>query len=295
MRITDRMVVDQALSYIQRGRARLGEAQKRVATGRDLHKVSDAPAQVERAMTVARELRMNENQINNIQITRDWMSSTEESLTRFNELIISAQNLALQGSSDTLGEDGRFAIAAELASVFEEAISVANSKHGDNYLFSGHQIKTEPFDIQNNTVIYRGDNAAIRHLVEPGQTMPVNVTGVQGQAGGIFFGLDELNKLRVAMSFGNMEDVSEFMENSELIMKDISASVSTLGARTNRVDRTEDRLSERQITLRALFSNLVDTDVAATITEMSAESQAYDMTLATAARIMPRSLLDFLR
>lgn len=295
MRITDRMVVDQALSYIQRGRNRLGEAQKRVATGRDLHRVSDAPAQAERAMTVARELRMNDNQVKNLQITRDWMGSSEESLVRFNDLIITAKNLALQGSSDTLGEDGRAAIASELRAVFDEALSVANSKHGDNYLFAGHQIKVEPFDLQNNTVIYRGDNAAIRHLVEPGQTMPVNVTGVQGQSGGLFFGLDELNKLQIAMSFGNMDDVNDFLANSELIMKDISASVSTLGARTSRVDRTEDRLSERQITLRALFSDLVDTDIAATITEMSAESQAYEMTLATASRIMPRSLLDFLR
>ncbi|RME60820.1 MAG: flagellar biosynthesis protein FlgL, partial [Caldilineae bacterium] len=89
--------------------------------------------------------------------------------------------------------------------------------------------------------------------------------------------------------------IQSFLENVDDVTSDLHAAQSSIGARMQRVDRVLERLDQRVIDLKSLYSQFVDADMAETIAEMNAEQQAYEMSLATSARILPRSLLDFLR
>ncbi len=295
MRITDRMIVNHTLSHIQQGRARLGEAQLRVATGRRLLRSSDNPAEVERAMTLASELRMVEKQSTNLQSSRDWLSGTDQALSTLNDLMIEASNLALRGASDSYSEDERKAMSVQVSELLKNAVSVANTQQGGNYLFSGQQIKTEPFAIHGESIVYQGDNATINHMVELGQTMPINVTGVSGRSGGILNVLSQLQELKQNLAANDKEGIRGFMDKIKVASEDTYAAQSSIGSRMQRVDRTTERLAQRQTDLKQLYSKLVDADMAEVIAEMTAEERAYEMNLATSARVMPRSLLDFLR
>lgn len=294
MRITDRMVVNHTVHYLQQGRQRLGLAQSQVATGRRLLRSSDGPADVERAMTLASELRTVQNQTTNLGTSRDWLNGTDIALDGLNELMISARNLALRASSDSNSESELEAMSGEVGAILQNALAIANTSQGGYYLFAGHQVRTPPF-VNNGGIIYQGDNQEIRHLVELGQTMPVNITGVAGANGGILNGLTRLQELQEAMVGNDREGVRAFLTQSEEVSADIYASQSAVGARMQRIDRTTARLEQREIDLKQLYSSLVDADMAATIAEMSAEERAYEMTLAASARAMPRSLMDYLR
>lgn len=295
MRITDRMVVEHTLYQLQQGRTRLGDAQTQVATGRRLLRSSDDPADVERAMTLASELRAVENQTNNLQTSRDWLNGTDSALSSFNDLLITARNLAMRAINDTNSQDERVAIGSQIGGLLENALAVANTSQGGYYLFSGHQVRTQPFEKDGNTIVYQGDNQAIRHMVEPGQTMAVNVTGVEGDHGGLLNGLTRLQELQEALINNDITGIQNFLENVDDVTADLHAAQSSIGARMQRVDRTLERLQQRTVDLKSLYSQLVDADMAETIAEMNAEQQAYEMSLATSARILPRSLLDFLR
>lgn len=295
MRITDRMVVNHTIHHLQQGRQRLGEAQSRVATGRRLLRSSDNPADVERAMTLASELRTVQNQAANLDTSRDWLNGTDVALESLNDLMISARNLALRASSDSNSESELDAMAGEVDAILQNALAIANSSQGGYYLFAGHQVRTPPFEADGGGVIYQGDNQEIRHLVELGQTMPVNITGVAGSNGGILNGLTRLQGLQQAMADNDREGVRAFLSQSEEVSADIYAAQSAVGARMQRIDRTTTRLQQRETDLKQLYSGLVDADMAATIAEMSAEERAYEMTLAVSARAMPRSLMDYLR
>lgn len=295
MRITDRMIVNHTLSYLQRGRQRLGDAQTRVVTGRRLLRSSDDPADVERAMTLASELRMVEKQNSNLQTTRDWLSGTDVAVTNLNDLLLDARALALRGKNDTFSEDERNAISKQIGEMLNSAMSIANTQQGGSYLFSGQQIKTEPFAIQGGTIVYQGDNANINHIVELGQTMTINVTGVAGNHLGVFGALNALQSLQEGLAANDLDSVDAFMNQTDGVIEDLFGAQSAVGVRMQRVDATTDRFDQRETDLKQLYSELVDADMAEVIAEMNAESTAYEMSLATTARIMPRSLLDFLR
>lgn len=295
MRITDRMIVNHSLSYLQRGRERLGEAQTRVVTGRRLQRSSDDPADVERAMTLASELRMVEKQNSNLHTTRDWLSGTDVAIDKLNDTLIEARSLALRAKNDTFSEDERTAFSRQIGEMLNGAMSIANTQQGGNYLFSGQQVKTEPFQIQGGTIVYQGDNANINHIVEVGQTMTINVTGVAGNNLGVFGALNALQSLQQGLAANDLTSIDDFMTQSDSVMEDLFAAQSGVGVRMQRVDATTERFDQRETDLKQLYSKLVDADMAEVIAEMNAESTAYEMSLATTARIMPRSLLDFLR
>lgn len=295
MRITDRMIVNHTLSYLQQGRLRLGDAQTRVVTNRRLLRSSDNPAEVERAMTLASELRMVQKQSTNLKTTRDWLAGTDVALSNFSNLMIEASNLALRSLNDTFSADERQAMSVQVGEMLQNALSVANTQQGGSYLFSGQQIKTEPFTLEDGAIVYHGDNAIINHMVEIGQMMPVNVTGEGGAQGGIANILSQLQGLQQSLAADNKAGIQSFLDNLEGMNKDIYAAQSAVGVRMQRIDATSERFVQRETDLKQLYSQLVDADMAQVIAEMTAEERAYEMTLATSARVMPRSLLDFLR
>lgn len=295
MRITDRMAIDHTIYQLQQGRQRLGDAQERVATGRRLLRSSDGPADVERAMTLNSELSTVQNQVHNLGTTRDWLNATDVALENLTDLMISARNLALRASSDSNSEKELAAMAGEVGSVLQNALAIANGSQGGYYLFAGHQVRTQPFIEEGSAIIYQGDNQDIRHQIEPGQTMPVNVTGVTGDNGGILNGLTRLKELQKSLENGDKESIRTFLTQSEEVSADIYVAQSSVGARLQRIDRTTTRFQQREVDLKQLYSKLVDADMATTIAEMTAEQQAYEMTLAASGRALPRSLLDYIR
>ncbi len=295
MRVTDRMIVNHTLSYLQQGRARLGDAQTRVVTGRRLLRASDDPADVERAMTLASELRMVQKQNSNLNTTNQWLTGTDAALSNLNDLMITARNIALSGKNDTYSEDERLAMSKQIGEMLQNAISIGNTKQGGSYLFSGQQIKTQPFDMQGGTINYNGDNANINHVVELGQTMTVNVTGVAGNNLGIYGALNALQALGQGLAANDTAAIDTFLTQSEDITEDLFSAQSAVGVRMQRVDATQTRFAQRETDLKQLYSKLVDADMAEVIAEMNAETTAYEMSLAATARVMPRSLLDFLR
>ena len=295
MRITDRTVVNHTISQLQERRQRLGEAQTRVATGRRIQRSSDNPADAERAMTLGSELRSVQNQLTNLETSQDWLVGTDVALDNFHDLIGTARNFALRAVNDTNSQDELDAIGASVGSLLENALTVANSTQGGYYLLAGHQVRTPPFSYENGTIVYDGDDKEIHHIVEPGQTMAVNIAGNSGANGGILNGLIQLQELQQAITSNDRAGISSFLARSEEISKDLYMSQSTVGARMQRIDQISIRLEDRTISLKQLYSNLVDADMATTIAEMNAENQAYEMTLAASARAMPRSLLDYLR
>jgi flagellar hook-associated protein 3 FlgL len=289
------MIVNHTLSYLQQGRKRLGDAQTRVVTGRRLLRSSDDPAQVERAMTLASELRMVQKQTINLKTSRDWLSGTDSALDQLNDLVIQARTVALRGMNDTFSESERMAMASQVGEMLQNSLAIANTQQAGNYLFSGQQVKTMPFSTQADAILYQGDNATIHHTVELGQTMPINITGVSGKSGGIFNTLTQLQDLQKSMAANDKAGIQSFLDNIDTVSDDIYAAQSAVGVRIQRIDNTSERLTTRETNLKQLYSQLVDADMAEVIAEMSAEEKAYEMSLATTARVMPRSLLDFLR
>ena len=81
----------------------------------------------------------------NIESSESWLTITESKLTAMEDLVIQARGIALAQASATANAETRRIAAASIEPLMDELFSLANSKMGDRYLFSGSRTDVEPF------------------------------------------------------------------------------------------------------------------------------------------------------
>jgi len=162
---------------------------------------------------------------------------------------------------------------------------------GDSFLITPH-------------MVYRGDGNDSLVSVGEGQTVTANVHGHQ-----FFLGDSNMDGTtdsgRVSI-FGTLETLKFALENNDAdtvrtVITQVTESVGqmsegqgVIGGRLNMVDSAQNDLSQRTITIEGLRSQIEDVDMATAITNLSQSEAVYQATLGTAARVLQRSLLDYL-
>jgi len=68
-----------------------------------------------------------------------------------------------------------------------------------------------------------------------------------------------------------------------------------IGAKTNRVQEGQTRLSGMQVTLTQLNSNFEDVDMAKALSDLATRQTTFQAALGAAAKVLPPTLMDFLR
>lgn len=85
-----------------------------------------------------------------------------------------------------------------------------------------------------------------------------------------------------------LADIDENMEN-------ILSKLSELGAKTNRLELSQNRLDDNILNIKALLSKVQDVDMSEAIMNMKMEEMVYQASLSTGARVIQPTLVDFIK
>ncbi len=292
MRITENLMTQNMLNNLHQNMENLDEYNQKLSSGKEFRFPSDAPIEAARSMGYTSDIAKNDQYEKNIDQARSWMQTTESAMDDSNHIIQRARELTVQASNDTLTEADRSKLANEFEELEEELAKIAETRHGDRYVFAGQSTDDSPLEEgeEYGNYDYVGDDLDIKREVTPGVELPVN--------------------LRADEAFGDalevMADVREDLENGDEIgdelLDDFDEAIdenleqrSELGARMNRLDMIERRIEDETLNLRELRSENEDTDFAETIMEMRMQESVYQASLATGARSIQPSLVDFLQ
>lgn len=157
-RISTSMMYDQSLATMLSRQKQLASLQQQIATGKKTVTAKDDPVGAGAAVGLDRSLAelerfgLNANNINNrLGMQENVLALAGDDMIRINEL-------AVQANSDTLSDDDRRSIAAELRSLREHLVSLANSSDGTGrYLFAGAADDVAPFGPVAGGIAYNGD------------------------------------------------------------------------------------------------------------------------------------------
>ncbi len=125
-----------------------------------------------------------------------------------------------------------------------------------------------------------------------GVTTTTQTVGTSGQKGKL---IDDFDKLVAAFDLGDHTAISNLLGNLDDDMNNILRIRADIGARTNRVELTNNRLDSDEISFTKLMSDNEDVDMAETIMNLQNEENVYKASLSGGARIIQPSLIDFLR
>ena len=306
MRITTNMVHRSVLSDLNSLTDKLSRTQQRAASGKQITRPSDDPYGTSRAMTLRSALANNDVYKSNIEDGEDWQNTTEAALDSITQYVHRANDLLIQGSSDTADPTSRNALADEIDQIIQGVKETANAQYGDKYVFSGTATATPPYT-QGADDTYKGDQGGLNPAIPgvlreigPGVTMSINSVGQEilgdGQAAGDKKLLDTLRTISADLRSGNGPalrgtDLTQLGDN----LNQVLAVRSRNGAATNRLQAADSRLEDIATSVTKQLSDTEDADMAQTMIDFNSQSVAYQSALRAGANLVQSSLMDFLK
>ena len=139
----------------------------------------------------------------------------------------------------------------------------------------------------------------MNYLVSIGDQLNVNVpgtalfgTGIKGETGDF---MQKVNAFVTALASNDTTGLQQAIGNMDVLLDKSLSIQADIGARTNRVELTLNRLETDEVNFTELMSNNEDVDMAEVIMNLSNEENVYRSSLAAGAKIIMPTLLDFLR
>lgn len=302
-RVTNQMVARQTMRNIHASLHRLETHNRHLSTGKRIGLPSDDPPGTEISMRLRSTIRENEQYIQNVEDGISWLNATDSALSQVLQSLHRARTLVIDGVNGTQTEDARRAIAHEIDQLLQDTIQVGNLKHGHKFLFAGENTLTEAFEITFDpatnwvaSVHYRGTphSASGALTIEIGQGITMHV----GTHGDVAIGpvVNALIEARDRMVAGDTDALSnQVLVQLDDAMDSVLRWQAEVGARSNRLELVKHRLEEGLINLQNLLSVREDVDVAESIMNLKMEENVYRLALASGARIIQPTLMDFLR
>lgn len=300
-RVTQGLMTNRVLQDLNTQTRRLLSLQEQLSTGLKVNSPSDDPLAARRAVNIRASIGRSEQYITNISTIGPQLTESSSSLQTVVDVLQRAQELAVEGANGTNSQTQLDQIAEEVDQLLESVTSEANHKTNGRYVFGGTRTTSEPFTFTRNAsneitaVTYQGNSESIKIAISDGTTVAINEPGdaaFQSTQDVFQLLIDIRDNLRAgdqaAVQNARLAEIP--VARNQLLM-----SQARLGAVQNRVEQVSDNTATAVQQLKSALSDNIDADYAETVVNLSAQSNAFQAALNSAARVLQPSLLDFVQ
>jgi flagellar hook-associated protein 3 FlgL len=145
IRVSENMKFNTMVNNLFRVQDSYNEVMEKMATQKNINRPSDDPIGMSRVLSLRKSKASVEQYSRNINSGNSWLEITESKLYSADELLIRAKEIAIAQSTATASAETRSISAVAVEQIIDEMLSIANSKYGDRYLFSGTRMDEAPF------------------------------------------------------------------------------------------------------------------------------------------------------
>lgn len=168
-RISSSMMYDQSVFLMLSKQSKLNHLERQLATGQKMVTAKDDPVASGTAVGMDRILAELDQLGSNAGTVQNRLGLQENALAQAGELLQRVSDLTIQANSAALSAEDRKSVSAELRSIRESLLSLANSTDGNGrFLFGGTADSVAPFQASNGTILYNGDQTQRQVEVAPG-------------------------------------------------------------------------------------------------------------------------------
>ncbi|MFZ5639701.1 MAG: flagellar hook-associated protein FlgL [Bacillota bacterium] len=293
MRVTNNMMVANFLNNLSNNMREMDKIQQQLSTGKAINKPSDDPVNIIYSLRLNSSITETEKFLDNVSSANAWLNTTDIALQQATEILQSVRELTVRGANDTLPQTSRDAMAKEIEQLREQLIQVANTNHDGRFIFGGFQTTQAPFTAAG---VYTGSVVSdIEYEIGISIKMTVNITGDD-----VF--TNPVDSFQLLTDIANDLYAGNTVNLSTIRIGDLDRSIDNIiarrtevGAKMNRLEMTQTRLDEAKTNFSGLLSSVEDIDMAEVITQLKMQENVYRTALASGARIIQPTLLDFLR
>ena len=321
MRVTENTNYGVVRDSITRSKGRIEKLQTQSATLKKLNTPSDDPIGSAKVLEIRTDKVNNDQFQMNAKLTESFLNNSEHALGELGDIMVRAKEIALgQSSGASSTEDTRLGVAEEVTQLYQQAVSVANRRIGERYLFGGYKTQKPPVDAEGR---YQGDDGQIMVEIAKDVFLSMNLTRVEAfntqpaasidsrrqtyrapanegerpeQAGpenvNVF---DELQNLRIGLLTGNLDGIRDTLERFDQMHSRLVSMRAKVGSRVQGLQSTADALERHNITNAQLSQSIEDADMAQVVSDLAKEESVFRSALQSSQKLIQPTLMDFLK
>jgi flagellar hook-associated protein 3 FlgL len=270
-------------NYIQQLTAALSRSETQqealatqISSGERLTGLGDDPVSAAQNVQLSEKIAADSTFTQTAATTTGRMQVTDSTLASVVDQINHAISVTISGNNGTNNTGDHSSIAAELTSIRDEILSLANTSYSGTYLFSGSQNGSPPFVLDTSTtpptVTYSGDNLVNSISTPAGQSIATNLPGneVFTATGSDLLGT--LNALIQGFSTGDTTTTTALTSQLSSALSAVSTQRASLDSAMNRLQSASSYASREQTQLVINQTNLLQADLPTLATQLSANT-----------------------
>jgi flagellar hook-associated protein 3 FlgL len=211
------------------------------------------------------------------------LSRTDQILQAADQLLGSAEEMAISAATANLYPEQLSALAAGFRGLQAQMLALANAQQNGVYLFSGFS-GTVPFAADGT---YSGDSNARQVEVSPNLQVPMNVPGNQvfNVPGGQNI-LALLTDLANAAAVHDTKTLDAGIDRVQLSLVQVGKANASVGVYLQQAQTAQQTRASTELLLRDDKSKAVEIDAATSMTELVRAQAAYQAAITEASRIL---------
>jgi len=289
VRVGDRTLFLNLLSGLASSREATARAVASLGDGKRVRTASDDPVGARSAIAFRGRLAAIEGYGRSGAAARTDLSTLDSVLGEVVNILSSVRAEAMAGASGT-ASDGNDARAETIDAFRDQLVALANTQQNGRYLLGGTETLTPPF-LADGT--YQGNDAEVLAPVDTTSEVGATIVGTRAfQDSGDLIGI--LTQLSADLRSGNLDGVAAALPSLDTAISGVSNVRADVGTRMNTIDAFAIRHGDESLRLAQSIADIEDADLAQVAVDLSAAETQGAALSTTAARILGRSLFDFL-
>lgn len=322
MRITNTMMANNYLRDMRKNLNNLNTLNGQLTSGKEIRRPSDNPFKVARSMQLHTDINANKQYNNNITDTINFLDATDTSLNQLTNVMQRTRELMVSSGNAAYGEDERKAIQEEIKQQTEEISQILNTNFDGKYIFGGTKGTSKPMDVQNGELVFvdkagakinipNGAENEIKMLgsdliveISQGVKIEYNVTAMEvvnfkdkeGKEIDFSFLMKDIQNNLNSNDEKDMENVvGENLKDLDSVISNLMQIRGEVGAMQNRMESALEKNNDENLNMKELLSNNEDIDITEKTMEAAMAETVYIAALQTSAKVLPPTLMDYLR
>lgn len=277
---------------LQTAMTELARLQDQASSQRAITRPSDDPRATAEALSVRSEQRAVAQFQRNADNAQGWLTTVDRALGSATSVLQRARDLAVQGANDgALSPAAREGLAAEFEGLRDDLLTQANTAYLGRSVFAGDSAAGLAVDAAYD---FTGTGTApVTRRVDEGRSVRVDADGASifGQGAASTFAL--LDAIAADLRAGI--PIRDRIDEVDARLTGVVTAHAEIGSRQTQLDRTVATLASREVAIETQRSAVEDVDLAKVILDLTVQSTVYQSALAVTARVLPPTLMEFLR
>ncbi len=295
-RVSSLEMSNMSLYYIDQATSRMDTAQQQMASGYSINAPSDNPVGIGQVLDFSQQNLQLGQFSSNIQSALGSLTTTSSALSSLTNIVQTARSLAVAGANDTLNSQARLALSAQVGDIVNQAVSIANTKYGDRYIFAGQEIYNAPITLGTSGYQYNGGTNAAgtgEIHVEIGINSSV-VTNVTADTA-ILPIVQTLQQLQTDLQGGTSSAISNIdLANIDKQLTNLEDTSGQVGATMQQLQAAQQSTTLQQADLTTVSSQIQDANMPQVAIALQTAQTAYQAALKVTSSSFQNTLLNYL-